>query len=444
MKSALGLILGSALLLLSGCTAGPTRSGLDRIREKGKGKATFETAENLFMAGWFDEAEALVLTLPVSDKTSYRRDFLLARIAFLKGDLPAAEGLFLSARTRAPDKTGRYWCEYALALIAFHENRSPVADDLFTAFPAGWPVPKEMTFLRSAAGRTPNRIDWNGRSEARLPLVNTEDGELPRVTLIINGVPETFMIDTGGEMLGLSRDFAGRLGIKPAGEGESGSYAGGNKADVLPAWVDSVKAGGVEIRDVPVVIHPMNESVIGTGFLMQFLSTVDFSRRELVLRPRGGQGRVAFDEALPAGQSVSVIPFRFWLTHLILIPGSLNGRDGYLWLFDSGLEDSERGSAVAFPDVTLREAGIPLPKKIREKGQTGAGYTEMAIGAFTADSVGFGPFEQESVAGLSGVFPKELYASTGLLIDGIVSHNYIRRYSGFTLDFDRRELVVLY
>jgi hypothetical protein len=104
---------------------------------------------------------------------------------------------------------------------------------------------------------------------------------------------------------------------------------------------------------------------------------------------------------------------------------------------DSGLADS---SAILLPKQTLDYVGVPIPPtKINPKGVGGLGGN-FPVGSFKIDQCKIGPWEQDNLTGLFGVFPPELYLSCEFIIDGIVSHQFLKKYK-WTIDFDSMKML---
>jgi hypothetical protein len=136
---------------------------------------------------------------------------------------------------------------------------------------------------------------------------------------------------------GLAPDVAETVGLHAVAAAE-GVFAAGARAEVRYGRADSVRLGSVTVEAVPVAVVQLDRPVLGTGFLRQFLATIDYPHGRLVLRPRAGggvEGRVE-------------VPFALAAIHLILARGSLDERGPLTFLVDSGLED-EGGASCAVP-----------------------------------------------------------------------------------------------
>ena len=175
---------------------------------------------------------------------------------------------------------------------------------------------------------------------------------------------------------------------------------------------------------VPVMTAGLERPVIGTGFLSRFLPTLDYPAGRLVLRPRDGRAAARHRACRSAIAA----------THLLVVRGSLDGRDDLTFVVDSGLED-EPGAAFTAPAATLAAAGIPLPET-RRSGATPAPATSTSRSAASRSR------DSRSGAGRSGTcrhlrgLPAAAGAAAGFPIHGLVSHGFLRRYR-WTIDFTR-------
>ena len=56
---------------------------------------------------------------------------------------------------------------------------------------------------------------------------------------------------------------------------------------------------------------------------------------------------------------------------------------------------------------------------------------------FPIESIGLGPLRQGEAQGLSNVLVEEnVYWGQGFIWDGLISHQFLRNYTSWTLDFD--------
>jgi hypothetical protein len=55
---------------------------------------------------------------------------------------------------------------------------------------------------------------------------------------------------------------------------------------------------------------------------------------------------------------------------------------------------------------------------------------------FDVDQVGLGNLSQSDMTGEYGPMPPPLYDAFGYILDGMLSHRFLRRYATWTIDFD--------
>lgn len=327
-----------------------------------------------------------------------------------------------------------------LAMAHYRAGRFPDAAREFAR--AAGPLP--LGPLRSLAGLArqlaafgdtqPYRIE--GPPETRLAFVDTDP--LPIVELSVNGGPPAlFLLDTGGAEIVLDARFAAAAGAEITGS-LSGEYGGRRRARTGLGKVDAVRAGELDVRDVPV--HTLDlglirahfgvdlRGILGTRFLMHFLATIDYPGGALTLR-RGGEP--------PDGARIP-----FWLaeTHLILARGRLNDLPPALFWIDTGVA----GGGVLATEARLREAGVEVDWSKRHEGPGGGGLvteTHVVVERLTLGE-GEHAITRHDVPGIvQRRAPSILAGRLGFEVGGLISHAFFRPFA-LTLDFARMELVV--
>ncbi len=382
-----------------------------------------EEATAAHAAGDFVRARELAVEVVAGGDASLEALRGLAELEYLLGDYAAAEPLLLRVRQEAGrDATLRIDAEVALALVYLQTNRYAEASGLFAGI-GGIDLPI-WELMKSFGDERPYRSEWGGEAAVTAPFTQATSWELPCVRLQVDGLEVDARIDTGGELLTLSPDVAAAVGVEPVATSQ-GVFAAGARADMSYGRVGAVRLGPLTVRSVPVAVASLDRPVLGTGFLRQFLATVDYREGRLVLRPRG-------DRAAEGGVE---IPFALAASHLVLARGSLEEGRPLTFLIDSGLED-EGGASVALPAATLDAVGIPLPELTEEIGESGAGRLSLRYGRFPVPRLALGPLLQHDASGLYGIFPDEWREVYGIRLDGIISHGFLRRYA-WTLDFER-------
>jgi predicted aspartyl protease len=106
-------------------------------------------------------------------------------------------------------------------------------------------------------------------------------------TVLLNGVhPARFLVDSGSSVTLVSPALAAALALQGARPSIELQTLGGRTAGA-PATLRSLRLGGAELRDAPVVVHepgPDLDGILGNNFLGRYLVTLDGSRGLLHLR----------------------------------------------------------------------------------------------------------------------------------------------------------------
>ena len=114
-----------------------------------------------------------------------------------------------------------------------------------------------------------------------------------------------------------------------------------------------------------------------------------------------------------------------------------NRVDGLLFHIDSGLAGE---AAFGAPRPTLDYVGIPVPEVSVQEGFVGGGGGGFATGTFEIAELGLGSLRQAGLKGSFGALPPQSYQMLGFIEDGLISHNFVRKYA-WTLDFERMVMV---
>jgi hypothetical protein len=121
-----------------------------------------------------------------------------------------------------------------------------------------------------------------------IPVLSTGRSTIVSVTLN-RSISANLMLDTGATNTVLSRRIAGLLSLRPIDNAVV--HTVGGAVNVAVARLDSLKVGGAEINDMPIVIHdfsrdPRYEGLLGMDFLGRYRFGLDVGRQLLVLSPR--------------------------------------------------------------------------------------------------------------------------------------------------------------
>ena len=121
-----------------------------------------------------------------------------------------------------------------------------------------------------------------------IPVLSTGRSTIVSVTLN-RSISANLILDTGATNTFISRRIAGLLSLRPIGSAVVQGIGGA--VNVAVARLDSLKVGGAEINDMPIVIHdfsrdPRYEGLLGMDFLGRYRFGLDVGRQLLVLSPR--------------------------------------------------------------------------------------------------------------------------------------------------------------
>jgi hypothetical protein len=155
-----------------------------------------------------------------------------------------------------------------------------------------------LTLMSSFSSAQPYRLDWKA-DKAVLPFISMNN--LPVVSVMVNGQPVNVFIDTGADLFVIKSEMAKTLGLTSQAS-FTGTYAGGKTAEINHSRLQTLGLGDVTLHDVPVDIADFPESwvftdertgkkididgILSTGVFHQFLTTMDYPERQLVLMPR--------------------------------------------------------------------------------------------------------------------------------------------------------------
>jgi hypothetical protein len=377
-------------------------------------------ANDHFRQGQFDEAEPLYTQVFAADPASYQAALGLGRIHLLRNSLDTAETWLKKAMELKPDEkepralTGE---------IYYRRDEYEKAGPYFEA--AGQKSKAE--YLQAFKDKKPFLLE-SGPEATSVKFIRTDP--LPSVKVTVSGQEGTFLIDTGGWELHVNPAFADKCGIKPFGEQQTATYAGGQKAAIAHAVADTVGLGEFTLKNVPVVIpqgvgaRPV-DGIIGTVVLYHFLFTLDYPGGALILRRRTPETSRSFRTEADAAGAVRM-PFWFAGDHFVYAWGTVNSVGPYLFFVDTGMG----GGGFDCPDSVVKEAKV----KLSEQGFTGqGGGGPVTVYPFTVDLT-LGNAKETNVRGLHGAIPPGSDERFGFRTGGLVSHGFFRPYA-VTFDF---------
>lgn len=399
-------------------------------------EARLEYAALLFRLGDFARARELVTPLADDPEALPEVLELASRSAYVLGSYDEAERLYLRLIDVADGD------EQVLANAWEGLLRTYYQTNRFDRIREALSLPESTVYrLASAFETNPYETQWEGQEkESVVPLLMTDP--LPLLTIEVNRVPIIVFIDTGADMLTLDPEIADALGIEPLAS-RQGRFAGGQQAEVSYARADSVSLGTVTLRGVPIAALPTKRfssgfdggkvivgGILGTSILRQFLSTIDYEDGRLILRDRDPETARALRQGLAAQQSTE-IAFVLDRYHLMLARGVLDSAQGLTFFVDSGLNSA---ACLVAPIQTLHLTGIPVPEL--DQAGTGGGEAKVQFGSFPIARIGLGTLIRTDLIGDYGPMPPQLYEAFGYVLDGMISHQYLRQSATWTIDFD--------
>jgi hypothetical protein len=355
---------------------------------------------------------------------------------FAAGEFVAAEQGYQATLANAPNDVATLT---ALARIRLYQDKRAEARTLAARALAADPANKDAKRVIAGAAvreaafapdvwRITMPVD-----PAEAPFVVTDP--LPVVSVRINGADHLFLIDTGAPDIVLDSAFARELGLKPGGA-QTGTFAGGAQAAFEHVVLPALDVAGVHVEAVPASVLPTRgmsgertiDGIIGTGFLMHFLATLDYAEGTLILRPRSASP--AFEASVSEGQGVPL-----WLVgdHFLFARGRIGDGPEALYNIDTGLE----GAGVQATRATLEAANIPIDETAVQSG-TGGGGTVRFIPFKASATIG-----TLTVDGLNGVYTPDgdQYGLFQFAVAGTISHQFFRERT-LTFDFDAMKMVI--
>ncbi|WP_205948792.1 aspartyl protease family protein, partial [Raoultella ornithinolytica] len=254
----------------------------------------WDVVQDEFALGHLDKVEKYLK--PLLNDPLYKNDALytLGTARYLQGDYVQAETFFKKSarelRSRIKQlyvyyQTGQY--SKAKELFDDEQMKSLSKNDIAL-----------LSLMNSFGGAQPYRPDWKSE-KAILPFISMN--HLPIVSVRVNGQPINVFIDTGADLFVIKSEMAKRLGLKSQAS-FTGTYAGGKTAETHYSRLQTLDLGDVTLHDVPVDIADFPQSwfftdektgqkidvdgILSTGVFHQFLTTMDYPERQVVLMPR--------------------------------------------------------------------------------------------------------------------------------------------------------------
>ncbi len=240
-------------------------------------------------------------------------------------------------------------------------------------------------------GRQPMTLASPYKS-AEIPLRAFTSGGLPMRTfgleVTVNEMPVFLVFDTGAAGIVLSRPAAERVGLtriadaQVGGIGDNAKLTGG-----FQAIAERFRVGSVEYRNAPISVSSqalagVQDGLIGSNVLAEFLITVDFAGGKLRLDPLPGYhpGEEFSDRAVSPQMESATRVYRFG--HLLLVPVRVGTANNRLFVLDSGsattLISRDLASAVSNLNRDDKTGLSGLNGRVSDVYQTGSVALEFA------------------------------------------------------------------
>lgn len=409
---------------------------LASIAQSSSDQKILESADELFQAGKFAEAEKLYLEAIKEDPQNFRCLVHLGRIALLSNRLAEAEKWLSQASKLRPEERVP---QTLLAEIFYRRDEFLKAAPFFRA--AGREALAQK--LESFKGLIPYRLKEKKLALTRVKFLMTDP--LPVIEVRVNRGPAVnFFLDTGASEIIIDPELAKEVRATLF-ESEKGTFAGGQQANYLHGKIDSLTIGDFEIENIPVHVMDVRrfsgpifkgkqvDGIIGTVFLYHFLATIDYPHGELILRQKTKENWQLLEKQIQQEKPV-VVPFWLALDHYILAWGRVNQSPEMLFFVDTGLA----GGGFTCPESTLKEAQIELMEDRATEGLGGGGKVKVI--PFIVEELSLGEAKEKNIIGVfTGAFPLE--RAFGFRIGGLISHAFFRPYA-LTLDFGQMRLIL--
>jgi len=418
---------------------------------------TLNQAENYYQAGNFIEAEQEYISTLKLKPDLIRAKSQLGLLNLWGNNFGEAESYLESvlesriANDDSPEEAVEIAKQLARCYLrqSLVEKASEVLDKSIKEI--GEQSTEHLTHLHAQCALFNNETYFSieGPHRSTIPFLTRDP--LPIVDGSVNGSDAVqFLIDTGGSELILDTAFASTIGAQIVGRSQ-GKFAGDKTADIGVGKVNSVAIGDFVVHDVPISTmdhSPVSQKVflgrpiagiLGTGFLMHFLSTLDYQNQYLRLHRKPDHPR-SVRETLELDSGAYQFPMWLVNSHMILAKGSLNDLSPTLMFIDTGLG----GGAFLTSQSIYRNASVPMDWKAAYTGIGGGGEVQ-AIGvqlenlALGSGSTGL---NKQNLIGIALKQEMDIFfGSLGFDLGGLISHQFFLDHA-VSFDFQNMHLIV--
>jgi predicted aspartyl protease len=292
---------------------------------------------------------------------------------------------------------------------------------------------------RALNGRTPTALA-SPYQPAEVPLQAFVSGATHMRTygleVLVNGKPARLVLDTGASGIVLSQPAAQRLGlvrvtdVTVSGIGDNAKLTGGYRA-----IAERIRIGAVEYRDAVINVADQSfigieDGLIGSNVMNEFLITLDFAGGKLRLDPLPGYrlGDEFGDRTVSPGMEDATRVFRFG--HLLLVPVRVGNASNRLFVLDTG-----SASTLLSYELAAGVSQISRDDKTGLRGLNGRVGDVYQTGNLVLEFAGF---EQKNL-GMTAFDTWELSHRLGTEISGFLGLPVLDL---FTLTIDYRDGLV--
>jgi predicted aspartyl protease len=254
--------------------------------------------------------------------------------------------------------------------------------------------------------------------------------------VMVNGKPVRLVLDTGAAGIVLSRAAAERVGLARVadttvrGIGDNARLTGGYRA-----IAERFGIGSVEFRDAVISVAEqtptgIEDGLIGSNVLGEFLITLDFAGGKLHLDPLPDfhPGEEFQDRAVSPAMESATRVFRFG--HLLLVPARVGTANNRLFVLDTGAASTLISYALAAEVSNInrddKTALRGLNGRVSDVYQTGnlvlefAGFEQKNLGMTAFDTWDLSHRLGTEISGFLGLPVLDLFALTIDYRDGLV------------------------
>ncbi|MFW9924530.1 MAG: aspartyl protease family protein [Candidatus Thorarchaeota archaeon] len=380
-----------------------------------------------FQTGYFTDAEKSYKKVLDKDPKNFQALVQLGNLALYSNKFTEAKKWLLQANELEPKEPA----PHALLAEMYYrlDNFQDAAKHL-----RNYGIEDMALRLESFKGSQPYLVESN---EDIFKITLLQVDPLPVIEIKINGKEKVnFLIDTGAAETMIDVDYAKENNLEIFGE-KIGTFAGGKKATTYQGKVGSLTLGNLTIKNMPVGILPIRpisqifgglriDGIIGTVLFYHFITTLDYTKGELILRTNTNENLKEFYEE---NKKVKITEIPFWMAedHFMVAWGRVNKGEKTLFFLDTGLA----GGGFTGAKATLEQAKVVLDEANASEGIGGGG--KVRVVPFEVEELTFGGAVEKNIKGLfTDNFPIEY--KLGFRIGGIISHQFFKSYS-LTFDF---------